>query len=324
MTQERAHRVSRYHYQVYGLTVESALELPELPSIDPRKCNVSIRFGIVPDCLDEPISDFDWISYSANQCLLRIKDIGNFLIENGTTITIDRRLDRSLERDCRVPAADVRALLLGSAFGALLHLRAWLPLHVSAIDSAGGVWAFTGDSGAGKSTIAGWLHRKFNWPMLSDDVSVIRPESQEPILYPGPRKLKLWQDTVEYLGCKDEKLVQDLSNTPKFQLYLSDTYQYKPKPMRCLVVLDRCNPGESPSLEKLKGTQRFDAIMGAVYRPFMAEWFREPKGLMRDLVKLSNQIDIYRFRRQWSLQQMERQLDPLLEEIGNANCLGEQ
>lgn len=311
-----------FFYQVYGLTVQSELELPELCPITPCKCEATVRFGDVPDCLDDSINDFDWISYSSRRCLLRIENIGRFLVEKGNTIIVDRRLDRSRERGFEVPAADVRVFLLGSAFGALLHQRDLLPLHVSAVESSGGIWAFTGNSGAGKSTMAGWFHRKYSWPMISDDVSVIRPEFEEALLFPGPRKLKLWEDAVEYLGCKDEKLVQDLTNTPKFQLYLSDLNQYQPQPMRGLVALERCDEGERPRLEKLKGAQALKVIMDAVYRPYMAEWFRDPGELMQNLVKLCNQVDVYRFRRQWALEQMELQLNPLIDKIRIAEGLG--
>jgi hypothetical protein len=36
---------------------------------------------------------------------------------------------------------------------------------------------------------------------------------------------------------------------------------------------------------------------------------------MQDLVSLCNQVDVYRFRRPWSLEQMEQQLEPVLDEI---------
>ena len=305
----------KYRYQVYGLTVDSALEIPELSPAGDAKAEVSIRIGPVAEQLDDVTERFNGIEYGPDACLLEVPEVGRFLIENGRSITVDRRVDRKRRRGHGVPLADIRLFLLGSTFGALLHQRGWLPLHVSAIESDNGVWAFTGDSGAGKSTTVGWLHRRFGWPIVSDDVSVIRPDQSQPLLHPGPRKLKLWQDAVDHLDCHDEHLVRDLSNTPKFQLYLSDQHHYQPRPLQALVILDRCDENESPSLEKLTGTRAFEALMGAVYRPYMAEWFREPRELMQDLVNLCNQINVYRFRRQWSLEQMEQQLEPVLNEI---------
>ena len=304
-----------YRYQVYGLTVDSRIEIPELTPADELETDISVKLGHVPDRLTSPTRSFDWIEHDPHACLFRVQGIGRFLIENGNSITIDRRENRNRRRGEGAPPADLRVYLLGSAFGALLHQRGWVPLHVSAVQTDLGVWSFTGDSGAGKSTTVGWLHRRYGWPIVSDDVSVLKPSDPAPNLYPGPRKLKLWQDAVDHLECHDEQLVQDLSNTPKFQLYLSDQSHYQPRPMQALVILDRCDKNESPSLERLTGTRAFEALMGAVYRPYMAEWFREPRALMQDLVNLCNQIDVYRFRRQWSLEQMEQQLEPVLNEI---------
>lgn len=89
------------------------------------------------------------------------------------------------ERD-GVPARDVRQYLLGMSLGVLLYQRDWLPMHVSALHTPTGVWAFTGHSGAGKSTLGAWLHYTQGWPMISDDVAVIKPEDSQAYLYPGP------------------------------------------------------------------------------------------------------------------------------------------
>lgn len=312
---DQEYRPDTYRYQVYGLTIDSGIEIPELALADQATSDARIQLGTVPEHLSYPILSTEWIEYDKHSCLLKIEGVGRFLVEHGNTITIDRRENRNRNPGEGAPPADVRVYLLGSAFGALLHQRGWLPLHVSAVQSDRGVWAFTGDSGAGKSTLAGWLHHRFGWPIVSDDVSVLKPADPLPHLHPGPRKLKLWQDAVDYLDCHDQRLVQDLSNTPKFQLYLSDRHYYQPGPIRSLVVLDRCEDGERSSLERVKGTQAFQAVMTAVYRPFMAEWFRDPAELMQDLITLCGQIEVYRFRRPWSLEQMERQLEPVLEEI---------
>ena len=310
-----ADRGNRRWYQVYGLTVASDIAIPELTLAAQAEPDVRIRLGDVPEHLPAPTGSANWVEYDKNSCLFKFAGVGRLLVEDGNVITIDRRVNRSRKRGEGAPSADMRAYLLGSAFGALLHQRNWLPVHVSAVHSDRGVWAFTGDSGAGKSTLAAWLHRRMGWPIVSDDVSALKPGDPLPYLHPGPRKLKLWEDAVDFLDCRDQRLVQELSNTPKFQLYLSDLDCYRPSPMRSLVVLDRCEDEESSTLELLRGAQAFQAIMSVVYRPFMAEWFRDPTELMQDLVSLCSRIDVYRFRRPWSLEQMEQQLAPVLDEI---------
>ena len=63
--------------------------------------------------------------------------------------------------------------MLGTALGVLLHQRGLFALHASGVATPSGAWLFTGHSGAGKSTLVAWLHRRFGWPILSDDVTVV-------------------------------------------------------------------------------------------------------------------------------------------------------
>lgn len=305
-----------YRYRIYGLNLQSALEIPELTLTDESSTDAEITFGDVPSGLENSLARYQWLEFGDGRCLLRVPGIGRFLITEGKSIRIDRREDRSRQRGQGSPVADVRVYLLGSALGALLHQRRWLPLHVSAVQAESGVWAFTGDSGAGKSTLAACLHRRFGWPLVSDDVSVLRPHDKIPLLHPGPRKLKLWQDAVNHLDLHGQRMSQDLSHTDKYQLYLEDHLPQKPGRLRALVVLDRCAAGETPGLEQLSGIRAFEAITASIYRPLFAKFFREPEELMVDKTRLASEIDVYRFRRQWSLEGMVEQLDPLLNVIG--------
>jgi len=304
-----------FRYSIYGLAVESTIEIPELSPIDQKQCDVKIKLGAVPEQLDGVERDFEWIAYSKSDCLLRIPNICRFLVENGKSITVCPDPGAYRFSCSQELSADIRVFLLGSAFGALIHQRGWLPLHISAVDSPSGVWAFTGASGAGKSTIAGWIHRKMSWPMISDDVSVIQPELTEPLLFPGPRKLKLWQDAIDYLGCQDERFISDLSNTKKKQLFLSDRTVNQAKALRALVLLEKSGEGEPPSLNRLSGVEAFNACMSALYRPYMAEWFRNRKEIMADLLSLCDRIDVYKFRRQWSLDVLPRQMSVIFNQI---------
>jgi len=254
---------------------------------------------------------------------MRIDNVARFLIRDGCEIVVDRRVDRSRDRQTGAPLSDVRLFLLGSAFGALLHQRGYLPLHVSAVVASDNVWAFTGESGAGKSTIAGWLHYKKGWRMISDDVSVICPSHNEPLLYPGPRKLKLWEDAVSLLDLKGEKLVQDLTNTPKYQLYLSDTASFAPKSLRYLVLLERDEAAQGAALTRLTGVEAFNACMAAVYRPYMAEWFRPGGEVMRNLLSLCEKISVFRYRRSWSLDLMCSEIEMISDRIARDSEVSE-
>lgn len=301
-----------YFYQVYGLTVESEVELPELVPAGQQRPDVQIRLGEVPEKLDDPIRTWKWCSASRSAFLFTVEGVAGYYIADGQTITIDRRPGSSHA----VPAADIRLWLLGSAFAALIHQRGQLPLHVSAVSAPSGVWAFTGESGEGKSTLAGFLHRFYRYELISDDASVIEPANAGSVIYPGPRKLKLWSDALEHLNFNHCNIVRDLSNTEKFQIYLPSENTYEPENLKGLVVLESAGNNGRAIIEKLKGMEAFKACLGAVYRPHMEHWFKLPQERLRQIAQLCQSIEVYRFRRPRSLSDFEMNLRPLLRLIG--------
>ena len=300
-------------YRVYGLVVESELEFPELLPARDEEPDMRVCFGKVPETVEDAIVKANWCQASKCEFLMDIEGVARYHVSDGRRITVELSPDSGKE----VRASDIRLWLLGSAFGALLHQRGMLPLHVSAVKAPTGVWAFTGPSGEGKSTLAGFLHRRFGWGLVSDDVSVIDSGCSQAVVHPGPQKLKLWADALEHLDFPGCRKVRDLSNTEKFQLYLPGDGGYKPEPLHGLVLLESASAGATPSVERLKGTQAFSACMESIYRPYMDVWFKLPERRMSELVQLCQQVHIYRFIRPRSLEHMEQNLAPLLELLVN-------
>lgn len=312
--QNNSLKIMTYCYRVYGLRVHSELEFPELcPDASTGASDVEIRLGDVPEGLSAPIRRFERVEHSHDACLLRVEGVARYLIEQGARITIDCSAAQSDRRGEGPRAADVRLFALGSAFGALLHQRALVPLHVSAVTVGDRLWAFTGPTGAGKSTLAAWLSMRLGTPVFSDDVAVLAPGRSSAELHAGPRKLKLWDDAVELLGCQGVRLVRDLSNTAKFQLYLEPAQTIEAMPLSALVVLDQAEPGEAATLDKVRGIKKFRACRRSVYRPHMAAWFRDRHDYINDLLALAQCIEVWRFRRHWSLSDIESQAEPLLD-----------
>ena len=303
-----------FSYRVYGLAVASEIELPELPaSPHDAPADLLIRLGDAPEHLDDVQHRSAWFEANDRACLITIPEVCRLHVREGREIVVDRQLRRDGRpgRD-----ADVRLYLLGSAMGAALHQRGRLPLHVSAVRATNGIWAFTGPSGAGKSTLSATLHLRYGLRLVSDDVSALRLDQRQPLVFPGPRKLKLWQDAAEHLSCDPADLVQDLSGTDKYQLYLGDggsEADADPEPLHALVLLESSPEPTAPSLEKLSGGSAFDVCLTALYRPYMADWYRPRQAVMADLLALCSRIEIYRFRRHWSLGAMDEQLKPLLD-----------
>ncbi|MFB9868661.1 hypothetical protein [Vreelandella sulfidaeris] len=304
----------RYYYLTYGLKICSTLELPELPEIEPcEQPDVFVTTPGVVDKLEEGKSLRQWLEVGDDRCQITVEGIARYRVEEGQRILLDRRMPQGA--DSVADPGDVRLFLLGSALGALLHQRHWLPLHVSALKTPAGAWAFTGHSGAGKSTMSAWLHYTQQWPLITDDVAVIKPDEAEPLLHPGPARAKLWRDALTALGIGTEGLVRDLMRADKFHLMMNKGVRYDAHRLNALVQLERCEEGEPASLTKLSGVEAFKTVMGAIYRPELGSEFNTDEQLMRECIRLAQQIRVYRFRRPWSLDDMDQNLKPLLDEI---------
>lgn len=311
---KRPASLQQYYYRIYGLRIASQLELPELPAISPcENPDAQILTHDVAETLEGGEQKLNWLQVGDDGCQVNIESIARYRSEMGWRIVVDRRMIR---RDHPpASAGDVRLFLLGTVLAALLHQRNWLPLHVSALATPAGVWAFTGHSGAGKSTLGSWLNRHQGWPMLTDDVAVIKPEEHKPYLHPGPPRVKLWRDALSALGIETEGLVRDLSRVDKFHLMVDEGFQHHPQPLRALVKLERAEEGEAAELIRIQGVEAFTIILASLYRPEMGEEFNSAQQLMRDAITLAGKIRIYRFRRPWSLDDMNDNLAPLLDEI---------
>lgn len=303
-----------YHYSTYGLTVSSQFELPELLSVPPPAASdVSIVAATLSETLDVPHIQKDWLQYAEDCCQFGLEGIARYRIEQGRRIQIDR--DRRAGQAGEAQERKLRLYLLGTALGALLHQRHWLPLHLSALHTPSGVWGFSGPSGAGKSTLAAWLHYHMGWPLLSDDVGVVKPGESAPYLYPGPPRLKLCQDALTLLGLDAPEPDRNMTRPDKFQIVRHCAFRTTARPLRCLVLLERADEDSHCGLSRLRGFEAFQAVMAAIYRPECARVFSGPEYLLDYAAALARSIRVYRYRRPWSLHTMEQGLSPLIERI---------
>lgn len=302
------------YYTTYGLTIASQLELPELEALPAEASpDIRIRVGNLADHLEGAAFSTPWVQCTSDRCQFLLDRLARVRVEQGKRICVDRRL--TLARGSTSDEGDLRVYLLGTVLGALLHQRHWVPLHISAVETPSGTWGFTGSSGAGKSTLAAWLHYQYGWRLVCDDVGVIKPDEGHPILYPGPRRLKLWKDALERLGIERQGLVRDLTRTDKFHLNQHQGFKTNTAPLRALVKLERGAPDEKACAEAIEGVEAFRTVMSALYQPEWGQRFNGPARLMQYGADLARQIRVYRYRRPWSLESMEQSLAPLLQRI---------
>lgn len=292
---------------VHGLRVASSIELPDLALADGDTAagvDVDISEGDVPDSLgDQATVGAHWQT-DATRMLFEAPGIARYLVSDGRTIRF---------QPCASHARDdhaIRVYMLGTALGVLLHQRGLFALHASGVATPSGAWLFTGHSGAGKSTLVAWLHRRFGWPILSDDVTVIETANGGIQARSGIPRLRLWRDALAALSVPEDGLVRDLVRFDKFQMPLGPLHEGA-IPLRGLVLLEAVEETQS-ALTRLRGHEALATVMGSVYRREFAEAWRAPGSLFLDSARIATSMSVLKFSRPRSLAEYDHHLETLI------------
>lgn len=246
---------SSFRYQAFGLSLQSALPLPELRegTDGPRPADVIVSIGAAPrpsgTAMQEPTfcagPDIFW---------MEVAGVARLLVRDGREIRVDAHP--------RASAGDVRAYLLGSAIGALLHQRGWLPLHASAVEIDGRAVAFIAPSGGGKSTMAMHLHH-LGHRVICDDICAIDTGGGTPRLWPGLRNLKLWRTSLEAIDRAPDGLEPVVASLDKYRVPIIGLADYRAYDLAAVVMLAW---GETPRLVPLSGAAAVGALVANTFR----------------------------------------------------------
>jgi hypothetical protein len=296
--------MKKYQYTIFGLNIESEIELPGLIPSDTSPPDTWIKLGQVPEHLENVKNKGVLYESSLNDFLFKLDNVGRYRVTNGKEITIQPYKKATPE--------EIQLFLLGSAMGGLLHQRGILPIHGSAISNEKEAIIIAGVSSSGKSSLAAAFSKR-GYTLITDDVSVIGFENKKPVVHPGTPYLKLWSDVLLHLNESTEmKRVR-----PKLQKY------YKPvreKPMtvpvflKCIIILAVKNTPDF-NMEKLNGADRFNQLWNNTYRMQYSENLDQSITQFKNLSKLANGIEVFRVERPAYPLQLDELADFIQQEI---------
>lgn len=276
-------------FQLYGFSVASDLALPELTplALSAEEADVTVSLCPVPPSLNGADHSFPFYeTKGTDELLLRFPKMGRYLVRGGTEVLIDPAPDSDLR--------EVRAALLGSVAGALLHQRNLLPLHASAVACPAGAVLFTGASGAGKSTMAAAMSTRAGYPIIADDISVVEETGTMITVRPGIPQLKLWSDAMDALEQPQQDSQRDSFRWDKFRVPTPVSGQ--PHPVRALVVLED-SPDPRPTLHQLTGQAAMAALLKNVYRPEFAQRLGRGERLFTQVSTCAKRVPVYTLSR---------------------------
>lgn len=128
--------------------------------------------------------------------------------------------------------------LFGQALSFALLRQGLEPLHATVVVVRGNAVALMADTGQGKSTLAA-AFLQAGFPLLTDDLLIVRRQGSDWLAYPGPARLKLFPEIAGAL--LDQEIAGTPLNpdTPKLILPLRDgQWHPRPVPLRAIYVLN--------------------------------------------------------------------------------------
>lgn len=293
-------------YTLHGLKVYSEVPLPlvEAPGDAVATHDVRIRLCAPAELPRRAVRG----CYGATpeEAHLHYPGIGEIHVRDGAEIEV-------------LPAPGVHHPLLsqfiiGVAFGILLHQRGHLTLHASAVALGGGVVAFVGWKGMGKSTTAAAFHAAGH-PLVAED-TVACDRSDVVTVLPGVRQFKLDPAAAAYALRVDPASLPRLHEAHERRIHLvDDDYRPQPRPLRGVFVLEW---GETVGLESLKPEQAFVELVRHAY----ALRFLGPRGGVsrhfEQATELARTVPVVRLVRPRSLEALPAVIDAVRAWRGEA------
>lgn len=294
-----------FRYAAYGLTIDSALELPELgPARESTgDADVSIRIGTVSRHGTPGAGQCDQATWlDPHTFWLHVDPVAYYLVRDGCSITVMPEPDAD--------PSELRAFLLGSASGALLLQRGFLVLHGNAIRVGDSCLVCVGDSGAGKSTLAaGFLQRGYQ--VLADDVVAV---DESGCAIPGYPRIKLWKDAADYLGVPTEGRERIFPDWDKYNLPLEGFDPDLRLPIRWIYLLGSGDV-DAVRIDPVTGMRRFRLLRDNTYRHEYLEGEALLAGHLKQCSRLASRTRLAQVTRPSEGFSLDALIDSLLADV---------
>ena len=280
----------KYSYKIFGFIVESTFPFLDMPESE-GKSVVSISYGTVPQNLaDSKVKGLRYEA-NANEFLLKVDNVGRYYVAYGNTVIIAPE-DGACE-------AEIMLFLMGSAMGALLFQRNFLPLHGSAVIVGDGDYGaiFLGLSGVGKSTLAGALQKK-GYPLLADDICAISiGDDGKALIIPGFPRLKLWADTLAHFA-EDRHKLNRVRKDEGFEKYFYPAQNFSAEPIAVgSVFILRSHNREEFEISSLNGGAKIDPLLNNTFRTNFLKGIGSKQEHFKQCAAVAGQSRMYRITR---------------------------
>ena len=225
------------------------------------------------------------------QFYLSIPDVARFLALPADNRIIIEKVNPGIQDNL------IHPWLYGTVFAYTMQYHGYLVLHGSAVLINGGGVILSGQSSAGKSTLASALMQKGH-PFITDDLVVIKQNDKgQYCILPGPATLRLWKDAMQYFNHDINDAVPVMLKTDKYAMPARQTCDTSMIPIRAFYELNAATPTDTFSCDHMNKAQSLKTIMQNAYRYFMLKPLGKLQTFFQDCSGLSQQITVNKITR---------------------------
>ena len=246
------------NYYVYGLNIKSEIEIEEFVKLDEvnNEDIVHVSYSKMDDEIKEEISRGKSIGLSENRIWFHIKNIATYCVTNGNKIEVELEDNTDMQL--------MKIFVTCSCLGFIMLQRNMVAIHGGVIEMDNKAVIFTGDRGAGKSTLTTALREK-GYKFISDDVAGIKIE-KVPYVMPGFPYQKLCESAMNKFGYDKKASTSFMSDKEiKYIVPALDEFVYEARELVGIVKLT-VGDVDKVTIEELRGSEKLNNIIENIYR----------------------------------------------------------
>ncbi|KPL58247.1 hypothetical protein [Rossellomorea vietnamensis] len=281
----------KFAYKAFGLTLLSDILMPELiPALEDQTrvditVNISNGFPLNSPLVNTPFKHI----VEGDEVIFYIPEVGSFSVVQDKKIIVNQINDR-------VDQGLVRLYILGTCMGIILLKNNILPLHGSAIVIGDKAYAFIGDSGMGKSTLASAFVKK-GYPILTDDIIPISHSREKGYcIIPSYPHQKLWLQSLDNLGMSREHYHSIYGREDKYSIPVKDHFITQPVRVAGIFVLGKTSEFQ-PIMSEFTKLEGLHALYLQTYRNFLISRFGLLDWHLTLTANMINEIPLYKLER---------------------------
>lgn len=311
--------IKKYSYKVYGLKVDSYIEIPELllrEREEDLNDIVTIYFGQVTSEIREKVNKGEVRSIKKDSFWQFYERVGIIWIMQGKNVIVDPIENYNKEL--------LKNTIISNTLGFLLLQRERIAIHGSTVVIDKGAVVITGACGAGKSTLTLELEKMGN-KFLSDDIVAVDPNDNNSVELGFPYH-KLCEDVVDKLNIERSALSSCKgAYETKYIVADKENFSFEKAPIKVIYEVEASAVEELEIIE-LHSTEKLQRLLRNIYRVdlisssggFSSTYFKE-------YVKLTKEIKYFKItrpRHKDTLQEIVNLINNTFDEAAKVKAAG--